>query len=111
MPPNGRILFLSLSLSSLTSNLQSLICIHEDINYIRSDIETWIGFRLGTSRDNPQLGQITINEVGWSFYELGKLKRCIAGQDQDARYETLIRVLFCIQKCKQEYVIRSKLPG
>ena len=102
---NGRILFLSFSLSGLTTNLQSLISLHDDIISIRPDVDIWLGFRLGSARQNPRLGQITRNGVEWSFYQLAKLRACIVGQDKDARYEMLVRLLFCMQKVKEEYVI------
>ena len=109
VPRNKRVLFLCFSLSGLTSNLVALISLHEDLHLIRSDVEVWLGFRLGSGRENPKLGQITRNGVEWTFYELRKLKECILGRDQDARYQMLIRVLFCIPKTKQEYVIRSRI--
>ncbi|CAF9918648.1 MAG: hypothetical protein HETSPECPRED_003823 [Heterodermia speciosa] len=102
LPLNARILFLSLSISGLTSNLQSLVSLHDDIMYHRPDIETWIGYRLSSGREQPRLGQITREGVEWSFYELGKLRNAIVGQDQDPRYMMLVRVLFCIQKVKQD---------
>ena len=105
LPTNGRMLFLCFGLSGLTTNLQWLISLHQDIIHLRADIQTWIGYRLSSARENPRIGQLSRNGVEWSFYELGKLTECIVGHDQDARYQTLVRALFCIQKCKQRYVL------
>ncbi|KAL8795483.1 MAG: hypothetical protein Q9195_002072 [Heterodermia aff. obscurata] len=89
--------------------MQSLICLHEDITYLRADIQTWIRFRLSSSRQHLKFGQITRSGVEWSFYELAKLKRCIVGQENDARYVMLVKVLFCIQKLKQDRIDGFKL--
>ena len=102
VPENGRILFLSLSLEGLTTNLQSLVFANDDLTFIRPDIEVCIGYRLGSQNTNIDLGQITVNNVQWSFYDLRRLRNYIVGGDEDTRYRALCAALFIIQKAKQE---------
>lgn len=56
----GRILFFSLSMKGLTTSLQSLVFLDEDIRFLRPDVQVWLGFRFCSDRKKARLGRIEL---------------------------------------------------
>lgn len=56
----------------------------------------------GSDMADDEARSITRNEVEWSLYESNNVGPYTFEQTNGSWYQVLIRVLFCIQECKQE---------
>lgn len=97
LPREGRILLLMLSIEGLTTNLQSLVTMRNDLD----QLDVQLGFRIQPGVDKINLGQRYVNGIGWSFYSLSSLVDMLLGRVETApAYEKLIHAWFVINRSK-----------
>ncbi|KAL8896365.1 MAG: hypothetical protein Q9192_003133 [Flavoplaca navasiana] len=91
-----RLLFLCLGIDGLSTNLQWLMHLATDF----APAVTTLGICTSKKIKSRELERQSKQGMNWSFYELEKLRNVMRGDCQDARYERLILILYCIQKAK-----------
>ncbi|KAL9639859.1 MAG: hypothetical protein Q9204_000925 [Flavoplaca sp. TL-2023a] len=96
-----RLLFLCLGIDGLSTNLQWLMHLATDFAPAVATLGICTSKRIKSRELDRQLKQ----GMNWSFYELEKLRKVMRGDCQDARYERLILILYCIQKAKSRSVL------
>ena len=96
----SRVLFLCYSIEGLTTNIQWLVHMEQDFQYL--DITLGFLLRHGSSGwKNPKLGQRRQRNREWVFYSLKHLVEMMLGQrEMTDIYRRLIVALFLIQKYK-----------
>ena len=99
LPREGRILLLIQSLEGLTTNLQSLVTMRNDLDQL--DVQLGFCTRLPDTKIN--IGQKYINGIGWSFYSLSSLVDMLLGRvETTPTYEKLINAWFLINRSKAQ---------
>ena len=97
LPQEGRILLLVLGIEGLTTNLQSLVTMRNDLD----QLNVQLGFRIQSGVEKIILGQRYVNEIGWSFYSLSSLVDMLLGRVETTPvYEKLMHAWFIINRSK-----------
>ncbi|KAL9024190.1 MAG: hypothetical protein Q9180_007971 [Flavoplaca navasiana] len=109
--PGSRLLFLCLGIDGLSSNLQWIMHLVTDF----APGEITLGFCTSKRAKSSELERVKVAGMYWSFYKLRKLRDVMRGDCEDARYERLVLILYCIQKAKQsgnsDYMLYGGGPG
>ncbi|KAL9032962.1 MAG: hypothetical protein Q9180_006204, partial [Flavoplaca navasiana] len=96
-----RLLFLCLGIDGLSTNLQWLMHLATDF----APAVATLGICTSKKVKSRELERQFKQGMNWSFYKLEKLRNVMRGDCQDARYERLILILYCIQKAKARSVL------